>query len=185
MMQKLIIFLFICFKLITCYITPPSEPFILAAYDPEHNHEHDHILHANVEKAKYDGTKVFLCDRFDDSETFLEGRVLANSSYKIDNLKGMYIRVDRFTHRLKLCPNGVSSFDFSIKKGLVYYQGDDTWTACYDADEDASFIYHGTKNDNKRFCSDDNSKPIVLKAVGKYDSGGSIPNYPLHNHIQW
>lgn len=59
MMQKLIIFLFICFKLITCYITPPSEPFILAAYDPEHNHEHDHILHANVEKAKYDGTKCF------------------------------------------------------------------------------------------------------------------------------
>ncbi|RCK57534.1 hypothetical protein Cantr_06695 [Candida viswanathii] len=168
------------------YVKPPSEPFVLAAYDPEHHQEHDHILHENVEKVKFDGTKVFLCDRYDESETFLEGRVLANSSYKVDNLQGpLFIRVDRFTHRLKLCPNGYSSLDFSIKKGLVYYRGDDTWTACYDAEEDASYVYQGTKEANKRFCSDDNSKRIVLKACGKYDTTGAIPNYPLHNHIQW
>lgn len=186
MMQQIrVIFYAIFFKLSTGYLIPPSEPFILAVYDPEHNYKHDHIVHANIERVKYESTKVILCERYNDSERFLEGRVLSNSSYKVDNLNGMFIRVDRFTHRLKLCPNGFSSFDFTIKKGLVFFQDDDTWTACYDADEDASFIYQGTKEQNRRFCSDDNSKPVVLKAIGKYDSNGAIPNYPDHHDIEW
>ncbi|KAL6454177.1 hypothetical protein SBY92_003638 [Candida maltosa Xu316] len=182
MKQGILFILTIFITLVHCYLKPPSEPFVLAVYDPEY--EPDHILHSNIERVGYNKTKVLLSKEFDPAKTYLEGRILSNSSFKIDNLKGMFIRVDKYTNRLKLCPNGVSSEGFSIKKGMLYHNGETCWTACYDSVQNASYIYQGNAEDNKKYCCDDNSKEIILRTLGKYDSSGALPNYPDHV-IEW
>ena len=107
---------------IQCQFQPLSEPFILAAYDPDYSpYDDNKIMNQNIQRFGYNKTKVILSKHINTTNIYLEGRILDNSSYQIDaTLKGMFIRVDKFTHRLKLCPNGKTSKYFSIEK-ICYF----------------------------------------------------------------
>lgn len=179
MIYPIVLILSIFASFIQCQFRPPSEPFILAAYDPDYSSSDDNnIMHQNIQRFGYNKTKVILSKNIDPTKNYLEGRILNNSSYQIDaTVKGLFIRVDKFTHRLKLCPNGKTSRYFSIKKDMLFYKNDTTWSVCYDDFEDVSYIYHGGIDDNKKYCCPDNGKEIVLRALGKYDASGALPDY--------
>ena len=58
-------------------------------------------MNQNIQRFGYNKTKVILSKHINTTNIYLEGRILDNSSYQIDaTLKGMFIRVDKFTHRL-------------------------------------------------------------------------------------
>lgn len=184
MLFPIVLILSIFTNFIHCQFQPLSEPFILAAYDPDYSpYDDNKIMNQNIQRFGYNKTKVILSKHINTTNIYLEGRILDNSSYQIDaTLIGMFIRVDKFTHRLKLCPNGKTSRYFSIEKDMLFYKNDTIWSVCYDEFEDVSYIYHGSIDDNKKYCCPDNGKEIILRTLGKYDASGALPDYTKHPH---
>lgn len=168
-------------------IKPFSEQFLLAAYDEDYTYNLQYetqYLNAPVQRIDHQFTKLFIPKCMDNTSIatskYIEGRILINGSYKVDNLnnEGLhFIRVDKRTNRLKACPKGDLSTGFSLFRDELLYNKVGKWSLCFDNECNCSYIYHGTVKDNVKHC-DTNDQEITVKAIGKYDASGAIPDYP-------
>ena len=171
-------------------IKPQSEQFLLAAYDEDYtyNLQHEtHYLNAPIQRVDYQSSKLFIPQHTKDtanssttSAKYIEGKILINGSYKVDNLnnEGLhFIRVDNRTNRLKACPKGELSTGFSLFRDELLYNKLGKWSLCFDVECNCSYIYHGTVKDNVKYC-DSGDQEITVRAIGKYDASGAIPDYP-------
>lgn len=171
----------------THIIKPFSEQFLLAAYDEDYTYNLQYetqYLNAPVQRIDHQFTKLFIPKCIDNTSIaaskYIEGRILINGSYKVDNLnnEGLhFIRVDKRTNRLKACPKGDLSTGFSLFRDELLYNKVGKWSLCFDNECNCSYIYHGTVKDNVKHC-DTNDQEITVKAIGKYDASGAIPDYP-------
>ncbi|KAI5964918.1 hypothetical protein CANMA_003428 [Candida margitis] len=172
-------------------IQPHSEKFLLAAYDEDYGynlHHETQYLNAPIQRIDHHLTKLFIPQCFDNnssstsiSSKYIEGRILINGSYKVENLESeglQFIRVDKRTNRLKACPKGDLSTGFSLFRDELLYNKVGKWSLCFDDECNCSYIYHGSIKDNVKYC-DTNDQEITVKALGKYDASGAIPDYPF------
>ncbi|KAG5420108.1 hypothetical protein I9W82_001988 [Candida metapsilosis] len=169
------------------FIKPYSEQFLLAAYDKDYSYNLQHetqYLNAPIQRIDHESTKLFIPKCIDNTTTatikFIEGKILINGSYKVDNLEqdGLhFIRVDQRTNRLKACPKGDLSTGFTLFRDELYYNKIGKWSLCFDNECNCSYIYHGGVKDNVKYC-DSGDQEISVKTIGKYDAAGAIPDYP-------
>ncbi|KAI5965928.1 uncharacterized protein KGF55_001292 [Candida pseudojiufengensis] len=186
--QCILIFLLMFRVTMSHFIQPQSEPFLLVAYDSNYEeNKSTSLLNSGIHKLYQKDTLVFISDNSEiDNKTtssFIEGLTLLNGSFKLNNNlindDGMkFIRVDPNTKRLKACPKGDSSQNFSIKKDELNHKNSNIWCVCYDDELKLSFIYFGSIKENLKFCDQEEDHEIKLRVVGKYDSFGTIPDYP-------
>ncbi|KAI5958609.1 hypothetical protein KGF57_002454 [Candida theae] len=173
-------------------VKPYSESFFLAAYDKDYTYNLQHktqYLNAPIQRIDHESTKLYIPKCVDNHNSssatttttkFIEGRILINGSYKVDNLdhEGLqFIRVDNRTNRLKACPKGGLSTGFSLFRDELLYNKVGIWSLCLDKECNCLHIYHGTVGDNARYC-DTSDQEITVKAIGKYDAAGAVPDYP-------
>ncbi|CAL1214012.1 unnamed protein product, partial [Candida parapsilosis] len=161
-----------------------------AAYDEDYTYNLQHetqYLNAPIQRVDYQSSKLFIPQHTKDtanssttSAKYIEGKILINGSYKVDNLnnEGLhFIRVDNRTNRLKACPKGELSTGFSLFRDELLYNKLGKWSLCFDVECNCSYIYHGTVKDNVKYC-DSGDQEITVRAIGKYDASGAIPDYP-------